>query len=79
LKNVEGGRDEKRDERSIKEEERKDTKRIERIESNRMRESLKAAEGQRRLRKVEDIRDEARGKVHEGREKKGTERGVERM
>jgi hypothetical protein len=44
-----------------------------------MRESLKAAEGQRRLKKAEDSREEKGGKVDDGRGTKRTERGVERM
>jgi hypothetical protein len=63
----------------MKEEERKETKRNELSESNRMRESLKPSEGQRRLKKVEDSRDEKMGKVDEGRRTKRRERAVERM
>jgi hypothetical protein len=44
-----------------------------------MRESLKAEGGQRRLKKVEDSREEKRRKAAEGRGTKRTERGVERM
>jgi hypothetical protein len=44
-----------------------------------MRESLKAADGQRRLKTIEDSRDEKRGKVDKGRGTKRTERRVERM
>jgi hypothetical protein len=44
-----------------------------------MRESVKATEDQRRLRKAENSRDGKRGKVDEGRGTKRTESGVERM
>jgi hypothetical protein len=61
LKNVEGGRDEKRDERSIKEEERKDTKRIERIESN-----ARVTEGRGRSKEIEEGRRQSRREKREG-------------
>jgi hypothetical protein len=51
LKNVEGSRDEKRDEMSMKEEERKETKRIERTESN-----ARIIEGRGRSRVIEERR-----------------------
>jgi hypothetical protein len=63
----------------MKEEKRKERKRNKLSESNRMREPLKAEGGQRRLKKVEDSREEKRRKVAEGRGTKRTERGVERM
>jgi hypothetical protein len=40
---------------------------------------VKAAEGQRRLKKVENSQEAKRGKTDEGRGTKRTERGVERM
>jgi hypothetical protein len=77
LKNVEGSRDEKREERSINEEGRKETKRFEQIESN-----VRVTEGggrSKEIEKREDSREAKRGKTDEGRGTKRTERGVERM
>jgi hypothetical protein len=56
LKNVEGSRDEKREERSINEEERKESKQIEQIESN-----VRVTEARGRSKEIEEGRRQSRG------------------
>jgi hypothetical protein len=60
LKNVEGNRDEKREERSINEEERKETKRIEQIESN-----VRVTKGGGRSKEIEEGRRQSRSEEEE--------------
>jgi hypothetical protein len=62
LKNIEGRQDEKREERSINEEERKEAKRIEQIESN-----VRAIEDGGRPKEIEEGRRQSRSDEGEDR------------